>query len=48
MVIFNTVVSVEVKDVLNNEKFKVSNSSRQIEIPLRIFRFINIELNEGL
>lgn len=45
---FNTIKPVGLTDVLSKEKFKVSNSASQIEIPLGGFRFIDVELSKPL
>lgn len=47
---FNTVTPVKVTDILNKETFKVKgdNASTTINIPLGLFRFIDVELAKEL
>lgn len=47
-VIFNNIKIKKVSDILDNEEFKVSNSSTKISIPLGGFRFIDVELETNL
>lgn len=45
---FNTIEAIKLKDVLNNETFKVIDGKSEITIPAGGFRFIDIELNQAL
>ncbi|CAA6676284.1 MULTISPECIES: PQQ-binding-like beta-propeller repeat protein [unclassified Lentimonas] len=43
---FHTVQPVQVKDLLSGETFSVNNGSTTITVPLGLFRFMDIELDE--
>ncbi|OEK07658.1 hypothetical protein A8C32_16900 [Flavivirga aquatica] len=44
---FNTITPLKIKDVLNDEVFKIlDNKTIKIDIPLGMFRFVDIELKE--
>jgi hypothetical protein len=48
-VVVNGIKVAKIKDILNNEEFKINKSNQlEIEIPLGSFRFIDIELKEVL
>lgn len=46
LVSFNTVTPVQIKDLLDGTTWSAGGSSVSIEVPLGLFRFIDIELSE--
>lgn len=47
-VCLNTISPIKIKDILNGEVFKISESKVSINVPLGGFRFIDIELKEKI